>query len=185
MRHWLRLLCVCALLGVGCQDGECSWNFECEEDDNICTEAECEQGSCVTKPFPFFVPCADEAVCLKGECVELGGNCTMADFDYKKPHPLYSVPNGCHLGIGAPMYYAIYDCYEAWADASIGTELECVDFVTNCYFQNPKASVSRDCFRCLASGYCCYNLCTEPELASCPDQMYACMLGEQAPPSGG
>jgi hypothetical protein len=110
----------------------------------------------------------------------------MADLDFENPDGLYLTPSSCAFNIHGPLVYeATYDCYEAWADASDGTEPECVDFVTNCYFQNPEATVTRDCYRCVASGFCCYNLCADPELASCPDQMHACMLGEEALPSGG
>jgi hypothetical protein len=190
MRYLFGFLCVCALgvmplAGCALDWGGC-WDEDCEPDNNPCTFDGCQLGSCVHEPYDNFVPCGDDAVCFEGACVELTGNCTMADLDPENRDGLYFGAYGCGLGIGGPLVYeGTYDCYRAWADAADGTQPECVDFVTNCYFQNPEATLTRDCYRCVASGYCCANLCADSELASCPNQMFACMLGEQALPSGG
>lgn len=173
------------MFGLGC-GWECFWNWDCD-DGNLCTFDRCVDNSCSYEPPDTFLQCGDKAVCFDGACVELGGNCTMADLEYDDyGYTLHFVPYGCGIGIGGdPVYEATYDCYEAWADAPDGAEPDCVDFVVDCYLQKPEAAVTENCYRCVASGYCCANLCADPVEPACSNEMFACMLGEQALPSEG
>ena len=175
MGSLVRFLCACALtvvFGVGCDF--CVTDADCE-DDNYCTVDSCELGSCRhDRGSRAFFQCNalddPDAVCnpWRGMCVEPSGECTMADFAFLEAEGRFPV--------------GLDGCYEAWVDASGGSEADCVDSVTDCCFQNSDGALTRDCSGCVASGYCCKQLrCEDPprRCSSCEEGMDDCMFGVQ------